>query len=276
MNFVRLKQELKIRRYSAKTAKAYLHYNKQFLLFCKKEEVSRQDVRDYLEHLADKRSSASTMRLAYNSLLFYYTQILRKDIMQNIKIPKKDQKITIGLTPEEVAKLISVIKNPQHRLLIELIYASGVRAQEAVRIKVNDILVEEKLAVVRAGKGNKDRKTILSERFINDFKKELQTDNYLFKGRTGHLTVRSVQQIIKKAALDAGIKKRVYPHLLRHAFATHLHQNKTDVRYIQKLLGHKDQKTTENYVSVSDSDIKKIRSPHDNIKWKQNDSLLNG
>jgi len=185
--------------------------------------------------------------------------------MESIKIPKQDQKITVGLTKDEVSKIIGSIGNPKHRLLIELIYASGVRAQEAVRFKIKDILTDEKLAVIRSGKGRKDRRTILSKQFIKDFKQYLEKDgeSYLFSGRKGHLTTRSVQQIIKTAVKKTGIKKRVYPHLLRHAFATHLHQNKTDVRYIQKLLGHKDQKTTQRYIQILDGELKEIESPHD-------------
>jgi len=269
MGFPRLQQELKIRRYSSRTAKSYIHYNNDFLKFCKKksEKVSSQDIRNYLERLVDKRCSGATIRLAYNSLLFYYSQVLRKDIMKNIKIPKRDQKITVGLTKDEVSKLINSIENPKHRLLVELIYASGVRAQEVVRFKIKDILVQEKLAVVRLGKGMKDRKTILSKRFIKDFQKELEKtgETYLFPGRKSHLTTRSVQQIIKTAARKAGIKKNIYPHLLRHAFATHLHQSKVDVRYIQKMLGHKNIKTTQGYARVSNKHIQGIKSPHDTL-----------
>ena len=268
MSFQRLQQELKIRRYSPKTMKAYFHYNQHFLTFCKKQSdaVTKDDVRNYLEYLADKNLSSSTMRLAYNSLLFYYSEILNVSVMNGIKIPKRDQKLTIGLTKEEVYMIINNIKNHKHRLLVELIYASGLRAQEAVKVKYKDILINEKLLVVRAGKGRKDRKTIISEKFIRSFQDQNNQEAYLFPGRKGHLTTRSVQQIIKQAVKKTNIKKRVYPHLIRHAFATHLHSNKTDVRYIQKLLGHKDSKTTEGYVSVSEDEIKKIKSPHDRIE----------
>ncbi len=265
--FARLEQEIKIRRYSQKTAKAYLHHNRSFLRFCRKDpkDVSTNDVRNYLEHLADKRCSGATMRQAYSSLLFYYAQILDRNIMRGIKIPKNDHKIIVGLTEEEVTKIISVIKNPKHLLLIELIYGSGVRVGEAVKIKVKDILVKEKLAIIRSGKGKRDRKTILSEKFIKDFNDNLDHDNYLFPGRNGHLTVRSVQQIVKTAARKAKIRKKVYPHLLRHAFATHLHKNDTNTRYIQKLLGHKSQKTTHRYIAVDEKDVWNVKSPHDEL-----------
>lgn len=265
--FEGLQQELKIRRYSQKTAKNYLHYNKKCLSFCKKNvnEVTNQDVRNYLEYLADRNVSASTMRAAYNALQFFYRDVLNTRLMNNIKIPKNDYKLTVGLTKEEVNQLVNAINNPKHKLLLELIYASGVRAQEAVRIKVKDILAKENVVVIRAGKGRRDRKTILSDKFVNSFKEQNDSNAYLFPGRNGPLTTRSVQQIIKQAAKKAGITKRVYPHLLRHAFATHLFQNDVKTDHIQRLLGHKDKKTTECYISIHNDEVLNIKSPHDYI-----------
>jgi len=263
--FERLEQEIKIRRYSQKTAKSYLHYNEKFLSFCKKDvnKVTIDDFRNYLEYLAEKKVSASTMRLAFNSLQFFYKEVLKKDLMDNIKIPKNDYKVIVGLTKDEVNKLINAIKNPKHRLLLELIYCSGLRAKEAVNVKIKDVLVEEKVIVVRAGKGKKDRKSIISNKFIENFKELNNENNYLFSGRNGHLTTRSVQQIIKQAAKKAKINKRVYPHLIRHAFATHLFENDVKTEYIQRLLGHKDKKTTERYIAIHDKNVVNVKSPHD-------------
>ena len=265
MTFQRMVQEIKIRRYSKKTAKSYLHYNQKFLLFCKKnvEEVTTQDIRNYLESLANKDSSAATMRLAHNGLKFFYKIVLKTNLMDNIKIPKNDYKVIVGLTKEEVNRLIEVIKNPKHKLLLELIYCSGLRAKEAVNVKVKDVLVKEKVVIVRAGKGRKSRKSILSEKFIHHFKEFQENDNYLFPGRKGRLSTRSIQEIIKQAAKKAKINKRVYPHLIRHAFATHLFNNNTKTEYIQRLLGHKDKKTTERYIAVHDKDVTNVKSPHD-------------
>jgi integrase/recombinase XerD len=263
--FERLEQEFKIRRYSKKTAKSYLHYNQKFLLFCKKnvDKVTVDDFRNYLEYLANKNVSASTMRLAFNSLQFFYKTILKTKLMEDIIIPKNDYKIIVGLTKDEVNNLISVIKNPKHRLLLELIYCSGLRANEAVNVKVKDILVKEKIVVVQSGKGRKGRKSIISDKFIDHFNNLNEESSYLFSGRNGHLTTRSVQQIIKQAAKKANINKKVYPHLIRHAFATHLFDNDTKTEYIQRLLGHKDKKTTDRYIGVHQKNVVNVKSPHD-------------
>lgn len=261
-----LEQELKIRGFSKRTQKTYLHFNQKFLEFCKKDirGITNQDIKNYLEYLIDHNLSRATVRLAYNSLLFYYTQVLGRRMMSKIKLPKREVKTIVPLTKEEIKNLIEVIENPKHRLLIEFVYASGLRVSEVVKFKVKDVLVQEKIGIVRKGKGGKDRKVILSEKFLIDFKKELrEPESYLFPGRTGHLTTRSVQMILKAAAKKAGIIKSVHPHLLRHSFATHLLNNDIDIKYIQKILGHHSVKTTERYLHVSDKDIAKIKSPLD-------------
>lgn len=270
-DFTSLKREMKLRGYSKKTQDSYIHYNEKFILFCKKKplEVTNSDIKDYIEYLIDKNLARATIRLAFNSLRFYYGVILGKSLMINMKAPKKSQKITQILTKEEISRLINVIKNPKHRLLVEFCYASGVRVSELVKFKVKDILFEEKIAIVRGGKGRKDRKVILSQRFLDDFRYELMgksLEEYLFPGRFGHLTTRSVQAILKTSAKKAKIKKNVHPHMLRHSFATHLVNDKVGIKYIQKILGHKNIKTTERYLHVSDQDIKSITSPHDKLE----------
>ena len=268
MMFTRLIQELKIRRCSPSTCKVYLHYNQAFLIFIKKQpiEVTKQDIRDYLEYLADKRLSGATMRLAFNSLLFYYRNVLQTNIMFGIKIPKGDQKITVALTKEEITKLINAINNPKHRLLIELIYGSGLRVSEAIKIKYKNILIDEKILIIISGKGRKDRKTIISDKFINSLKEESDENSFLFPGRNGHLTIRSVQIILKNAAKKAKIKKHVYPHLLRHSFATHMDESGIKTRHLKKILGHKSQKTTDGYIYDSGKELKGIKSPHDELE----------
>jgi len=264
--FKTLKQELKIRGFTEKTRQAYLYHNQKFLGFCQKksDRVVAQDVKDYLEYLIDKKLARDSVRLAYNALLFYYIKILKRQWMLDIKIPKKEKKEPVVLTASEMKRLVEAIQNPKHRQLVELAYASGVRVSELVKFKVKDILTEEKIAVVRGGKGKKDRKVILSDKFLADFKGDLnEGEKYLFPGRQGHLTIRSVQVLLKEAAKKAGIKKRVYPHLLRHSFATHLVEKKVDVKHIQKILGHAHKKTTERYLHLANNDIRTVKSPHD-------------
>ena len=268
-HFSKYTQELKLRGYSQKTISIYHYFNQECIDFCNKSilEIKNQDIRDYLENLIDKNKSRSTVRLAHNALSSYFSSFLGKKMMFNIPLPKRQIKTITPLTKEEISKLINAISNQKHRLLVEFMYASGLRVSEVVKFKIQDIFVNERIAVVRKGKGAKDRKVILSKQFIKDFSKEFHANNnkYLFPGRSGHLTVRSAQLIVANAAKKAKITKHVHPHLLRHSFASHLLSNKIDIRYIQKILGHGSIKTTERYIHVSDDDLQTIQSPLDDI-----------
>jgi integrase/recombinase XerD len=264
-DFSRLEQELKIRGYSKKTNKVYLYHNQQFLKFCKKSslQINKQDVKRYLEYLLDKDLARATVRLICNALKFYYSQVLRRNLFQEIKLPKKDQKTVLPLTKEEILHLIDVTKNPKHKLLIELLYGSGLRVGEVVKLKFKDLFLQERLLLVRKGKGRKDRKVILSERALKNLSSFDFNEGYIFPGRGGHITIRTVQAIFEQVARKANLSKNVHPHMLRHSFASHLKDNKVETKDIQKLLGHSNKRTTERYLHRIDMDMKKIKSPLD-------------
>ena len=268
-----LERELKIRGFSRKTIKAYLYYNIKFLNFARKspKEIANEDVKRYLEYLADRQVSNATLNLAINALKFYYTQVLKRKFFFDIKHPKKEKRLPVVLTKNEIRRMLEAIKNLKHKLLMEIIYASGLRVSEVIKLKINDIDSEEGIIRVNLGKGKKDRQTILSKRAIEDLKNFLETrkDNnqYLFAGaqNEGHLSTRSAQKIVLQAAKSAGIKKDVSCHSLRHSFATHLLEKGVDIRYIQKLLGHKRLETTQIYTRVSTQKLKEIGSPLDDL-----------
>lgn len=121
-----LERELKIRGFSRKTIKAYLHYNIKFLNFTRKspKEIANEDVKRYLEYLANKQVSNATLNLAINALKFYYTQILKRRFFFDIKHPKKEKRLPVVLTKEEIRKMLEVTKNLKHKLLMEVMYAS--------------------------------------------------------------------------------------------------------------------------------------------------------
>jgi len=268
-----LEKELTARKYSRRTVKLYLHYNKEFLKFCNKPpyQVSNEDVRDYLYYLADKKGcSASTLNIAINALKFYYGEILKRRFVYNIRRPKKDKKLPVVLSQEEVSRILSSITNIKHRLILMLMYSAGLRIGEVVKLRVEDIDVKRKLIRIRGGKGRKDRYTILSEVVLKTFKEYVEKykpEKWLFPGqrKDKHISTRTVQAIFEKARDKAGIKEDVTVHSLRHSFATHMLESGVDLRYIQELLGHKHSKTTEIYTRVSTKNLSKIRSPLDLI-----------
>ena len=171
-----LKKELTARKYSRRTVKLYLHYNEEFLKFSKKTpyQISNEDIRNYLYHLAEKKNcSASTLNIAINALKFYYGEVQKRRFVYEIKRPKKDKKLPVVLSQEEVSRIFAVVFNIKHKLILMLMYSAGLRVSEVVKLRVNNVDVERKLIRIRGGKGRKDCYTILSEVALNMFKEYL-------------------------------------------------------------------------------------------------------
>jgi len=214
------------------------------------------------------------LNIAISALKFYYGGILKKNFAYEIKRPKKDRKLPVVLSREEVFKILSSVVNIKHRAILMITYSAGLRVGEVVRLKVEDIDTERKMIHVRGAKGRKDRYTILSDvaiETLNLYLKSYQPKIWLFHGKNenSHLTVRSVEKIFDNAVKSAGVTKDVSIHSLRHSFATHLLESGVDLRYIQELLGHKSSKTTEIYTHVSNKDLSRIQSPLDLIMKKE-------
>jgi len=270
--FEKFKLEMDARGFSPKTKKTYLWYNSNFLKFTEKqpEEVDETDVKKYISYLLEKGHTKTTANFAISALKFFYEEILAKKL--NIKRPKKEQKLPTILTKEEIKRMIESTENLKHKLLIEFIYATGARVSEAVKIKINDVLFEEGIIIIRGGKGAKDRQVMLPEKLKNKITEFLGIKNhedlYLFSSQANpqkHISIKTAQLIIKHAAQKAGIKKRVSCHTLRHSFATHLLESGVDIRIIQKLLGHQRITATQIYTQISNQTIKNIRSPIEDL-----------
>ena len=247
-------------------------HNRLFLNYIKKDpnSVQEADLKRYLGHLlTDKKHKPASVSLALSSLRFFYKEILKKPIVEDINTPKKEKKIPVVLTKEEIKRLIDAAKNPKHKLLIELMYSSGLRVSEVVSIKMDDFDLNDKTGTIRSGKGKKDRNIILSNNFIMHLQQYLKRRDdqnpYLFHIKERHITTRQAQKIVVGSASKAGIKKRVFCHALRSSFATHLLESGTDIRLIQELLGHSNLATTERYTRVSKEQIKKVKNPFDDI-----------
>jgi len=273
LHFEALEKELTSRKYSRKTIKLYLHYNEDFLKFAKKTPytISNDDVRDYLYHLTKRReASASTLNIAINALKFYYGEVLKRRFVYEIKRPKKDKKLPVVLSREEVSKILSSVSNIKHRAILMLVYSAGLRVGEVVKLRPEDIDSQRKLIHIRGSKGRKDRYTVLSEvawESLGKYQEKYKPTKWLFPGARPqrHISTRTVQAIFEQAKEKAGIRKDVTVHSLRHSFATHLLESGVDLRYIQELLGHKHSKTTEIYTHVSNKSLSRIKSPLDLI-----------
>lgn len=266
---LKLKQEMKIRKFSPKTIKSYLHYITEILSFSNKnpKTVNTEDIRNYLEHLADKNCSASTLNTAYSALKLYFEKILCRKFFVNIPRAKSSKKLPETLTKEEIKLILGTIQNVKHKLLLGLMYSSGLRVSEVVSCKVKDLDFENKTLRVREAKGAKDRITVLSEKVcavLQKYVRNKEPEDHIFESeRSGKLTERTVQKIFADALSRSGLKKRASCHSLRHSFATHLLESGTSIRYIQELLGHKRLETTQIYTKVAKNNLQNIKSPLD-------------
>lgn len=268
----KLETELKIRGFSKRTVDSYLYHNKKFIDFIKKDpkDVTEHDAKKYLAYLiSDRKYSPRSTNLALSSLKFFHSQILQNYAFNSVKAPKLEKKLPTVLTKDEIKKLLESTQNPKHKLLIEFMYSSGLRVSECVSLEFDDLDLQEKMGKVKHGKGNKERYIILSDNLIkhlNDYaSKKKDKGPYIFSVNGRHITTRQAQKVVQEAAKKAGIKKRVFCHALRSSFATHLLEAGTDIRIIQELLGHSDLSTTQIYTKVSMQQLKKVKSPLDNM-----------
>ena len=257
--------------YSLATSKSYVINFEKFLNYYKDEDansLSELDINAYLLHLKAEGKSKSSINVALNAIKFYYEVVLgMPNRFYQIARPKKDLKIPIVLSKEEVKRLVASTNNIKHKCIVSILYGSGLRRQELLNLELTDIDSSRMLILVRDAKGNKDRQTLLSPRLLEDLRsyfKEWRPKRYLFEGVAGKMySGSSVGNIVKVAAKKAKIIKRVTPHSLRHSFATHLLESGTDIRMIQVLLGHSSTKTTEIYTHVAKSSLEAIKSPLD-------------
>ena len=188
-----------------------------------------------------------------------------EDVAQNIKKPKKEEKLPTILTVEEIDMMFNTIKTNEpldlrNRCMLEFLYGSGLRISELLDLKTSNIHLHTKEINV-IGKGNKERIVPLSDMSIDAFNKWMSNGkpkfknkpgNYIFVNKNGDkLTRQGVWKLIKEIALEAGITKEISPHTLRHSFATHLLNNGFNLRYVQFLLGHKDISTTQIYTHIT-------------------------
>ncbi|MFC1691783.1 tyrosine-type recombinase/integrase [Nanoarchaeota archaeon] len=246
----RLIEELKLRRYSSQTAKAYLSIVSNFL-------KSGKEPREFL--LMQSNKSRSTMRSTYFALKFYYLNVLNEKFDEKIPLAKNSAKLPVVLSKKEINAMIKKTKNLKHRLLIMFMYYAGLRLNEVINIKWENMDFDRKLIHLKTAKGNKERVIFLHEKLIEALEFYGRSEGLVLNAQSGKkYSKRMPQVIIKNSAKKAGLKKNVTPHTLRHSFATHLLEAGADIRYIQKLLGHKDLSTTQIYTQVANKDIQKL------------------
>lgn len=249
-----LENEIKSRGFSNKTLKSYIFHVGRFPSDVKTDPsmLSNNNIQSYFINLSD-RIDPLTINLRISAVKFFYKEILGREIAINYM--KRPNRLPEVMTREEIKRLFDATANVKHKLILEMLYGCGLRVSEVVKLKKNDIRFEEGIVIVKASKGNKDRIITLPNllnKKLRDYLREKGEDDYVFESmRGGGLSIKTIQEIIAQSSRKAGIRKNITPHTLRHSYATHLLEQGTDIRIIQKLLGHSSTKTTERYTHVS-------------------------
>ncbi len=265
--------QLTLKRYSLNTM---VIYKEQIIRFFKYYpgidpfELTDENVKEYMLYLLKKKHiSLSYQKQVISAIKFYFEKVLGRETKKYyFEIPRsKEQKLPVVLSKSEVKKIINSTNNLKHKAILSTIYSAGLRLSEVVNLKIADIDSERKLIYIRKGKGKKDRTTILSEDLLDLLRKYFKLykpEIWLFESTSERqYSTKSVQKIFYRTLEKTKIDKKVSVHSLRHSFATHLLEQGEDLRYIQKLLGHRSSNTTEIYTHITKQGMGMIKSPLD-------------
>jgi len=269
----RMLEELQRRNYSPSTIRPYLFAVEDFARYFGKspDQLSQEHLRQYQLHLVnDCKLAIGTIVGRLSAIRFFFVKVLRRPYREiDLVNPKRPERLPVILSEEEVALMIESASTGYHRVILMTLYGAGLRREELCRLKVTDVDSQRMVIHVRQGKGNKDRDVTLSPRLLEvlrDYWKWRKPKIYLFpsyqrKRREQPISARTVYYAVREAARRAGIKKKVYPHLLRHSWATHLLERGTDLKTIQMLLGHFDLEATTIYLHLSQQHLQAVNNP---------------
>jgi site-specific recombinase XerD len=268
-------EELVRRNYSDATRECYIRAVREFAQHfnCSPDKLGLEHIRIFQAHLfTDRKLSPNTVNQHLAALRFFFVKTLHRPWnTAETPYPKREKRLPRVLSQDEVARLIDSAILPFHRVVLMTLYATGVRRAELARMRVNDIDSERMVVRIEAGKGLKERDVMLSRVLLEALREHWRRHKpkeWLFPGGRWHnsnhpITPKAVYHACKCAAMRAGFEKKVHPHVLRHAFATHLLDAGTDLRTIQMLLGHANLEQTARYLHVSKRQLSATVSPLD-------------
>lgn len=268
-------EKLRQVRYSDHTVRVYTTYFRDFQEYfegCDIDRITPEEINGYLVFLINEKGiSTCQQNQRINAIKFYYEKVLGQPRRcYTVNRAKREKTLPDVLSKQEVKALLSaVVTDLRFWCMFSVLYSAGLRISELLALKPDDINVSRSLIRVQQGKGRKDRFTLLSKPLIKkltEYRELYKPKVWMFERTPGEQFTESiVSKRLKAAAREAGITKRIYPHLLRHSFATHLIEQGTDLKIVKELMGHNNIKTTEMYVHIADTFKSNIKSPLDDI-----------
>jgi site-specific recombinase XerD len=270
----RMSEDMTIRRFGAKTRQDYIRVVADFARFLGRppDRAEPEDLRRYQLHLASQGASPAKMNAAVSALRFFFKVTLdRPGFGERLATVKREDRLPQVLSPQEVALLLHCAPSLKHKAALSVAYGCGLRVSEIVHLKVGDIDSARMLIRVEQGKGRKDRYVMLSPdllALLRRWWRAARPQGWLFPGRDPGqpITTRQLDRACKAAAAAAALDKRVSMHTLRHSFATHLLERRTDIRVIQVLLGHSKLDTTARYTRVALKTLGAVESPLSHLR----------
>ena len=271
----RMLEDMHLRKLEPKTQTSYIRAVRKLAVFLGRspDTATAEDLRRFQLHLVDQGTSPITLNATITGLkFFFHVTLSRGELMSKMSPVRVPQTLPVVLSREEVARLLAAVTNLKHQTALSVAYGAGLRASEVIALKVGDIDSDRMTLRVEQGKGRKDRYAMLSPLLLERLRAwwrvahaqgKIFAKGWMFPGLNpmDPLTVRQLNRAIRAAADAAGIDKRVSMHSLRHAFATHLLEQKVDIRVIQVLLGHKKLETTSIYTHVATKLLREVVSP---------------
>ena len=271
----RMIDDMRMRKLAEKTQSGYVRVVRQFTAFLGRSPAtaSVEDLRRYQLHLVDHGTSPVSLNAAITGLKFFFEVTLDQSAlmakMEPVRVPRT---LPVVLSRDEAARLIAATRNLKHQTALSVAYGAGLRASEVIALKVGDVDSQRMTLRIEQGKGRKDRYAMLAPLLLERLRTwwrvaraqgKMLEGGWLFPGLNPieSLSTRQLNRAVHAAALAAGIDKRVSMHTLRHSFATHLLEQKVDIRVIQVLLGHKKLETTALYAQVATDLLREVISP---------------
>jgi integrase/recombinase XerD len=271
----RMLEDMRLRKLAPHTQASYVRAVRKLAGYLRRppDTATVEELRNFQLHLVDQGTSPITLNATITGLKFFFDVTLdRSELMSKMKPVHVPRTLPVVLSREEVSALIAAVRNLKHQTALSIAYGAGLRASEVISLKVGDVDSTRMTLRIQQGKGGKDRYAMLSPVMLERLRTwwrvaraqgKMLDGGWLFPGLNPvePLTVRQLNRAVQEAALTARIDKRVSLHTLRHSFATHLLEQKVDIRVIQVLLGHKKLETTSLYTHVATEILRQVIGP---------------